>query len=164
MKTALLVSTAAVLGLVAPANADVTFKTQSSIQLTVDGAGSVATRLPSTLAVSGTNVTLDTVPTLGPLTAGSAVGYTPGAFSVTNAGDSFSYSESFLRGDASPSATPVTGGVVTALPMLGSTVTTSGGFAGDLSGVIDSGGELSITPGGAGTTAIGQFVTSLTVE
>lgn len=164
MKSALLVSTVAALGLAAPAHADITFKTQSSIQLTVDGAGSVATRLPSTLAVSGTNVTLDTVPSLGALTAGSAVGYTPGAFSITNSGDSFSYSESFIEGDATPSATTVVGGVVTALPMLGSTTTTSGGVASTLAGTLDSGGELGITAGGAGTTAIGQFVTSITVD
>jgi hypothetical protein len=164
MKSALLVSTVAALGLAAPAHADITFKTQSSIQLTVDGAGSVATRLPSTLAVSGSNVTLDTVPSLGALNAGSAVGYTPGAFSITNTGDSFSYSESFIEGDATPSATTVTGGVVTALPMLGSTTTTSGGVASTLAGTLDSGGELGITAGGAGTTAIGQFVTSITVD
>ena len=147
-----------------PAHADITHKIQSSVQLTVDGAGSVANRVPSSLAVSGSNVTLDTVPSLGILTPGSAVGYTPGAFSITNAGDGFSYSESFLEGDATPSATTVTGGVVTALPMLGSTTTTSGGVAGNLAGTIDSGSELSITAGGAGTTAIGQVVTSITVD
>jgi len=147
-----------------PAKADITHKIQSSVQLTVDGAGSVANRVPSSLAVSGSNVTLDTVPAMGTLTPGSAVGYTPGAFSITNAGDSFSYSESFLEGDATPSATTVTGGVVTALPMLGSTTTTSGGVAGNLAGTIDSGSELSITAGGAGTTAIGQVVTSITVD
>ena len=166
MKTALLVSTAAILGLVAPAHADITFKTQSSIQLTVDGAGSVATRLPSTLAVSGTNVTLDTVPTLGPLTAGSAVGYTPGAFTITTAGDAFSYSEAYTEGDNVPTvlSTTVTAGVVPKLPIFGNTTTTSGGVAGTLAGTIATDGALTITAGGAGTTAIGQVIQELTIK
>ncbi len=51
-----------------PAHADITHKIQSSVQLTVDGAGSIANRVPSSLAVSGSNVTLDTVPAMGTLT------------------------------------------------------------------------------------------------
>ncbi len=164
MKTALLLSTAAVLGLVAPAHADITHKIQSSVQLTVDGAGSVATRVPSTYSISGSNITLDTAGGLGALTPGSAVGYSAADYSVTTPGDAFSYSESFLEGDATPSATTVTSGVVTALPMLGSTTTTPGGVASTLGGSIDSGGALSITAGGPGTTAIGQIVTSITVD
>ena len=51
-------------------------------------------------------VTLDTAPVLGTLTAGSAVGYTPGAYSITTAGDAFSYSESYIEGDATPTSLP----------------------------------------------------------
>ena len=164
MKTALLLSTVAVLGLVAPARADISHKIQSSVQLTVDGAGSVATRIPSTYSISGSNIILDTAGGLGALTPGSAVGYSAADYSVTTPGDAFSYSESFLEGDATPSATTVTSGVVTALPMLGSTTTTSGGVAGNLAGTIASDGAMSITAGGPGTTAIGQIVTSITVD
>ncbi len=146
-----------------PANADITHKIQSSIQLTVDGAASQASRIGSTLSVSGNNVTLDTAPVLGTLTAGSAVGYTPGAYSITTAGDAFSYSESFIEGDATPSATTVNSGIAD-LPAFGNTTTTSGGVAGDLAGTIGSDGTMSITAGGAGTTAIGQVVTTITVE
>ena len=147
-----------------PAQADITHKIQSSIQLSVDGAGSVATRIPSTYAVSGSNITLDTAGGLGSLTAGSAVGYTPASYSVTTAGDAFSYSESFIEGDATPSATTVTSGVVGSLPMLGSTTTTSGGVAGNLAGSIATDGALTITAGGAGTSAIGQVIQELTVD
>ena len=164
MKTALLFSTAAVLGLAVPAHADITHKIQSSVQLQVDGAASQASRIGSTLAVSGSNVTLDTAPVLGTLTAGSAVGYTPGAYSITTAGDAFSYSESFIEGDATPTATSVSSGVVDSLPMLGSTTTTSGGVAGTLAGTIATDGAMSITAGGAGTTATGQVVLSLEIE
>ena len=147
-----------------PAQADISHKIQSSVSLSVDGAGSVATRIPSTYSVSGNNVTLDTAGGLGTLTAGSAVGYTPAAYSVTTAGDAFSYSESFIEGDATPSDTTVTSGVVGSLPMLGSTTTTSGGVAGNLAGSIATDGALTITAGGAGTSAIGQVIQELTVD
>jgi len=150
--------------LAAPAQADITHRIQSSVSLSVDGAGSVATRIPSTYAVSGNNITLDTAGGLGTLTAGSAVGYTPADYSVTTAGDAFSFTESFIEGDATPSATTVTSGVVGSLPMLGSTTTTSGGVAGDLAGTIATDGALSITAGGAGTTAIGQVIQELTIK
>ena len=152
--------------LAAPAHADITHRIQSSVSLAVDGAGSVATRIPSTMAVSGSNVTLDTTPALGTLTSGTALGYTPGAFSVTTAGDSFSYSESYIEGDDVPSvlSTTVSSGVVTALPQFGSTTTTSGGVAGTLAGTIATDGALTITAGGAGTQAIGQVIQELTIK
>tara|TARA_A100001201_G_scaffold122902_1_gene106804 strand:- start:330 stop:818 length:489 start_codon:yes stop_codon:yes gene_type:complete len=162
MKRTLFVLGVTLLGL--PAHADITHRIQSSVQLSVDGAGSVAARIPSTYAVSGSNITLDTAGGLGSLTAGSAVGYTPASYSVTTAGDAFSYSESFIEGDATPSDTTVTSGVVGSLPMLGSTTTTSGGVAGSLAGSIATDGAISITAGGAGTSAIGQVIQELTVD
>ena len=147
-----------------PAQADITHRIQSSVSLSVDGAGSVATRIPSTYSISGNNVTLDTAGGLGTLTAGSAVGYTPADYSVTTAGDAFSLTESFIEGDATPSATTVTSGVVGSLPMLGSTTTTSGGVAGSLAGTIATDGALTITAGGAGTQAIGQVIQELTIK
>ncbi len=146
------------------AHADIIHKIQSSIQLTVDGAASQASRIGSTLSTSGNNVTLGTAPTLGSLTPASAIGYTPGDWSVTTAGDAFSYSESFIEGDATPSATTVTSGVTPTLPMLGNTTTSSGGVAGTLAGTIASDSAMTLTAGGAGTTAIGQIVTELTVK
>lgn len=162
MKRSLLVL--AITLLAAPAQADITHKIQSSVSLSVDGAGSVATRIPSTYSISGNNITLDTAGGLGSLTAGSAVGYTPAAYSVTTAGDAFSLTESFIEGDATPSATTVTSGVVTALPMLGNTTTTSGGVAGSLAGTIATDGALTITAGGAGTQAVGQIIQELTIK
>lgn len=164
MKRTLFVLGVTLLGL--PAHADITHRIQSSVQLSVDGAGSVANRVPSSLAVSGSNVTLDTAPAMGSFTSGTALGYTPGAFSVTTAGDSFSYSESYIEGDDVPSvlSTTVTSGVVPALPAFGSTTTTSGGVAGNLAGSIATDGAISITAGGAGTSAIGQVIQELTIK
>ena len=162
MKRTLLVLGVTLLGL--PAQADITHRIQSSVQLSVDGAGSVATKLPSTYAISGSNITLDTAGGLGALTAGDAVGYTPASYSVTTAGDAFSYSVSFIEGTPQQSATTVTSGVVTALPNFGSVTTTSGGVAGNLEGSIATDGALTITAGGAGTSAIGQVIQELTIK
>jgi hypothetical protein len=149
---------------VSPALADITVKHQSSIQLSVDGAASQATRLGSSYSVSGSGITLDTAGGLGTLTAGSAVGYTPADYSLTNDGASFNYSEAYLEGDATQAATTVTAGVVPSLPSLGSTLTQAGGVAGDLAGTITGGGVMAIEAGGAGTSATGQVILSITAN
>lgn len=149
-----------------PSQAETIHRIQSSVSLSVDGAGSVAIRQPSSMAVSGSNVTLGTAPTLGALTPGTALGYTPGDYSITTAGDAFSYSESYTGGDNTPSllSTTVTAGVVPALPVFGNVTTTSGGVASTLAGTIATDGAISITAGGAGTTAIGQVIQELTIK
>ena len=162
MKRALLVLGITLMA--SPAQADITHRIQSSVSLSVDGAGSVAARIPSTYSISGNNITLDTAGGLGTLTAGSAVGYTPADYSITTAGDAFSLTESFIEGDATPSATTVSSGVIGSLPMLGSTTTTSGGVAGSLAGTIATDGALTVTAGGAGTQAIGQVIQELTIK
>ena len=151
---------------ISPASADITHAIKSSISLTVDGAGSISTRVPSSVAVSGSNVTLGTAPALGTLTSGTAVGYTPGAYTITTAGDAFSYTESYIEGDDVPTvlSTTVTAGVVPAMPIFGSNTTTSGGVAGTLAGTIATDGELTITAGGDGTTAIGHVIQELTIR
>ena len=151
---------------ISPASADITHAIKSSISLTVDGAASQSIRQPSSLAVSGSNVTLGTPPVLGTLTSGTALGYTPGAYSITTAGDSFSYSESYIEGDDVPTvlSTTVTAGVVPALPIFGNTTTTAGGVAGTLAGTLATDGAMTITAGGAGTTAIGQVIQELTIR
>ena len=55
-------------------------------------------------------------------------------------------------------------GTVMDLPAFGNTVTSAGGFAGSLAGTIASDGAISLTAGGAGTTATGQVVTTLTIK
>ena len=150
--------------LAAPAQADITHRIQSSVSLSVDGAGSVAARIPSTYSLSGNNVSLDSGGSLSALTAGSAVGYTPASLSVVNAGDAFSYSESFIEGDATPTATTVASGVVSSLPIFGSTTTTSGGVAGSLGGSVGTSGAITITAVGAGTHAVGQVIQELTIK
>ena len=163
MKSVLILA-ALVLAAAAPAKADLTHRIQSSVSLTVDAAASAATRIGSSYSVTGNNITLDTAGGLSSLSAGSAVGYTPAAYSVTTAGDAFSFTEAFTEGDATPSATTVTSGVVGSLPMLGNTTTTAGGVAGLLDGSIASDHVISLTAGGAGTSAVGQMVTEIKID
>jgi len=54
--------------------------------------------------------------------------------------------------------------VAASLPAFGSVTTTAGGVAGALAGTIDSAGTMSLTAGGAGTSATGQFVAEITIR
>jgi len=147
----------------APAHADLTHKLSTSVQLTVDASASQATRLGSTYSVSGNNVSA----TLGGLTAPSgtaAATMNAGTYSQTTDGSAFSFSETFNSGDAVPTGTTVSSGVVGTLPAFGSVTTTAGGVAGSLGGSIDSAGTMSLTAGGAGTSATGQFVSEITIK
>jgi len=147
----------------APANADLITKHSTSVQLTVDAAASQATRLGSSYSVSGSNVSA----TLGGLTAPSgsaAATMNAGTYSQTTDGSAFSFSETFNGGDAIPTGTTVSSGVVGSLPAFGSVTTTAGGVAGSLAGTIDSAGTMALTAGGAGTSATGQFVSEITIK
>jgi len=147
----------------APANADLITKHSTSVQLTVDAAASQATRLGSSYSVSGSNVSA----TLGGLTAPSgsaAATMNAGTYTQTTAGSAFSFTETFNQGDAIPSNTTITSGVAPSLPAFGSVTTTAGGVAGTLAGTIDSAGVMSLTAGGAGTSATGQFVAEITIR
>ena len=146
------------------AQADITHKISSSVQLTVDAAASQATRIGSSYSVSGSNVSITTEGGLGALTAGSAVGYTATDYSAPTDGTPWSFSEAFTEGDATPTGTTITSGVAASIPAFGSVTTTAGGVAGSLGGSIDSSGTMSLTAGGAGTSATGQFVTEIYVK
>ena len=145
----------------APAHADITHKISTSVQLTVDAAASQATRIGSTYSMSGTDITINTEGGLGTLSSGSAVSYTPTDWT---GGSSSTFTESFIEGDAVPTGTTVTSGVVGSLPAFGNVTTTSGGVAGSLAGSIDNTHTMSLTAGGAGTSATGQFVSEITIK
>ena len=86
---------------------------------------------------------------------------------INTAGSAFSFSESWTQGDAvAPIGTgvDVTSGVVADMPSYGETLTMSGGVAGSLAGTITSAGITTLTAGGAGTTATGQFVTEIQLD
>jgi hypothetical protein len=138
-------------------------KMSSSVQLTVDTARSTATRLGSQYSVSGSNVSTSDGTNSGALSAGtiSSGVYDPGTITATQAtsGEAFSYSASFLQGDAIPTSAPTVG----AVPNFGSVTSYASGSAGSLAGTIATDGGITLTAGGAGTSAVGQFVSEITV-
>lgn len=152
----------------APAYADVTHKLSSSVQLTVDAAATNVQRVGSTYSISGNNVTTQYTPSggsatasIGSLTVASGVGAIP-TLSVTQAtaGESFSFTQSFYQGDALGTAAPTTG----AVHNFSNQTSTAAGTAGSLAGTIDSSSTVGLTAGGAGTNAVGQFVSEVTIR
>ena len=140
-------------------------KMSSSVQLTVDAARTSATRLGSQYSISGSNVGTSDGTTSGMLSSGtiSSGVYAPGTItsnqlSATN-GEAFSFSASYVQGDAVPTSAPTVG----AVPNFGSITSYASGSAGDLAGTIATDGAITLTAGGAGTNAVGQFVSEITV-
>ena len=157
--------------LVAPANADLTHRLTTSTQLTVEGAFTSGTRLGSTYTVSGSNIKVASENDhFGKLTAPSgtaAATLDAGTYDINTAGSAFSFSESFTAGDSVNTigtGVDVTSGVVADMPAYGTVLTSSGGVAGTLAGTITSAGVMTLTAGGAGTSATGQFVSEITVK
>ena len=153
----------AMLGLTAPAHADMTHKISSSVQLNVQSAATQATRIGSTYTVSGSGVATTDGTTANTISAGTITSgvYSPGTIAATQdtPGNAFSFSQSYTQADAVPTSAPTVGQV----PNFSSITSYSAGTAGDLAGTIGTTGAITITAGGAGTTATGQFVAEITV-
>ena len=150
------------------AKADITHKLSSSIQLQVNAAATNVERLGTSYSVSGNNVTTQYTPeggsatnSIGSLTVSSGVGAIPTLSAVqATAGESFSFSQSFTQGDAIVSSAPSVG----AVSPLSSQTSTAAGSAGTLAGTIDSSSTITLTGGGAGTSATGQFVSEISIR
>lgn len=140
-------------------------KHSTSVQLTVDSAMSHATRVGNSYSINGTNVGTSDGTTSGVLSTGTITSgiYSPGTISAnqlsaTN-GETFSYSTSFTQGDAIETSAPTVGDV----PNFSNVTSYTAGVAGSLAGTVTSAGKLTVTAGGAGTQATGQFVSEITV-
>ena len=151
----------------APVKADITHKLTSSVQLNVNAAATNVERVGSSYSVSGNNVTTQYTPdggsatnSVGAMTIASGVGSIPTLSAVqATAGESFSFTQSFTQGDAIVSSAPTVG----AVSPLSSQTSTSAGTAGSLAGTIDSSSTITLTGGGAGTSATGQFVSEINI-
>jgi len=156
--------------LAGPAYADLSHSITTSTQLSVNGAYTDASRIGSTYAVSGSNIKVATDAHFGKLTAGTATTAATldvGSYDVNTVGSAFSFSETWTQGDATApigTGVDVTSGVVADMPAYGETLTMSGGVAGSLAGTITSAGVLTLTAGGANTSAIGSVVTNVTIK
>ena len=152
----------------APVKADITHKLTSSVQLNVNAAATNVERIGSSYSVSGNNVTTQYTPdggsattSVGAMTIASGVGSIPTLSAVqATAGESFSFTQSFTQGDAIVSSAPSVG----AVSALSSQTSTASGVAGSLAGTIDSSSTITLTGGGAGTSAIGQFVSEISIR
>jgi len=138
-------------------------KHASSVQLTVDAARSTASRIGSSFSISGSGVDTTDGTTANTISAGTITSgvYSPGTIAATqdHPGNAFSFSQSYTQADAVPTAAPTVGQV----PNFSSITSYTAGTAGDLAGTIATTGAITVTAGGAGTTATGQFVSEITV-
>ena len=138
-------------------------KHSSSVQLTVDAARTTATRIGSSYSISGSGVNTTDGTTAGTVASGSITSgiLTPNVISATQAtdGNAFSFSASYTAGDAIPTSAPTVG----AVGNFGSVTSYASGTAGNLAGTVTTAGALTVTAGGAGSTATGQFVSEITV-
>ena len=151
-------------GFSSPVMADITHKLSSSIQLNVDAAATQVERIGSSWSVSGNGVDTTDGTTVNTVSAGTITSgvMSPGTIAATQdvPGASFSYSATYIQGDAVSQSAPSVGAVSNSSDQ----VSTAAGTAGDLAGTITTAGVMTITAGGAGTTATGQFVNELTVQ
>ena len=138
-------------------------KHAASVQLTVDAARSTATRIGSSFSISGSNIDTTDGSTAGAVSAGTITSgvYNPGTITATQdtAGSAFSFSQSFTQGDAVPTSAATVGDIQN----FGSMTSYTAGTAGSLAGTVTSAGVLTVTAGGAGTSATGQYVSEITV-
>ena len=138
-------------------------KHAASVQLTVDAARATSSRIGSSFSISGSNIDTTDGSTANTVSAGTITSgvYSPGTIAATQdtPGAAFSFSQSYTQADAVPTSAATVG----ANPNFGSVTSYSAGTAGDLAGTVTSAGVLTVTAGGAGTTAIGQYVSEITV-
>ena len=146
------------------ARADITSRMTSSVQLTVNAAATQMQRVGNSYSISGNNVDTTDGTTANTVSAGAISSgiYGPGTISVTqdDPGEAFSFSTSFIQGDAIDTTGPDIGDV----SAYSNQLSTAAGTAGNLAGTVTSQGALTVTAGGAGTTATGQFVTELVID
>ena len=158
--------------LAAPAySGGITHKITATAQASVDGSYSHAKRIGSTYSMSSSGVTAGTMGHLdvpassdGTLT-GVAATHGSGSYTQTTAGAATTFSETFVMGDATPSATTLSSGAIGSLPMLGDTISYTGGDNTGLAATITSvsGGTIGLTAGKSGTSVTGSITSSLSI-
>ena len=150
--------------LAAPARADITHAITTSTQLSVSAAATQAQRIGSSSSAAGSNVDTTDGTTANTVSAGTITSgvYSPGTIAATqdNPGAAFSYSQSYTQADAVPTSAPAVG----AVGNFSNVTSTAAGVAGSLAGTITSQGVLTLTAGGAGTSAIGSVESAITIK
>ena len=153
-----------VAGFSSPAFADITHKMTSSFQLTTNAAATQVERIGSTYTVSGSGVTMAVgdnsgqVGGLGTLTDGVGQGSIATA-TQTSAGSAYSFSQSFIEGDAIVTTAPAVGAVSAYSDQVSTAVGSGTG-----TGTVTQAHAITAVGGGTGTVTTGQFVTELTIN
>ena len=156
-----------VAGLGSPAFADVTHRMQSSVQLQTNAAATQVSRIGSTYTASGSGVTMDVgggnsadnnVGGIGSLTDGVGQGSIATA-TQTSAGGAYSFSQSFIEGDAIVTTAPTVGAVSAYSDQVSTAVGSGTG-----TGTVTSAHAITAVGGGTGTVTTGQFVTELLIN
>ena len=156
-------------GFSSPVMADITHSISSSVQLNVNAAATQVERIGNSYSVSGTNID---VTTLGGMTADDgAASFSDGTYTVADDATTWAFTENFTVGDSVDSDGPDVGDISNysnqtstaagAHTFTDSTTNQTSELAGTISTV---GGISDLSAGGAGTSAIGQVVTSLTIQ
>ena len=136
----------------------------SSVKLESISAGITADKIGSSYSISGTNITTTsgdtaTVGGFGSVTDGVPSVTMPSA-TQTTAGETFSFSQSYLEGDATAGSAPTVGTVSNFSDL----TSTAAGSVGTAAVTLDH-HTMTLTGGtGTGIVLTGQFVTDLTLD
>ena len=136
----------------------------SSVKLESLSAATSADKIGSSYSISGTNITTTsgdnaTVGGFGSVTSGVPSVTMPSA-TQTTAGETFSFTQSYLEGDATAGSAPTVGTVGNFSDL----TSTAAGSVGTAAVTLDH-HTMSLTGGtGTGVVLTGQFVTDLTVD
>ena len=152
------------------ARADLTHRLSSSTQLQVDAGYTSVSRAANTYSTSGSGVSTTITPSggsaasnLGGISAVSTAGVATFALpdvAQTTQGNAYSFTQNITTGDAIVTTAADVGDVLG----YSNIVSTAPGTAGSLAGTILSSGAMTLTAGGSGTSATGQFVTEITIR
>ena len=154
-------------GFSSPVLADITHRMTSSTQVITNAAATQVERIGSTYTVSGSGVTMDVgggnsadnmVGGLGTLTDGVGQGSIATA-TQTSAGGAYSFSQSFIEGDAISTTAPAVGAVSAYSDQVSTAVGSGTG-----TGTVTSAHAITAVGGGTGTITTGQFVTELLIN
>ena len=154
-------------GFSSPVLADITHRMTSSTQLITNAAATQVERIGSTYTVSGSGVTMDVgggnsadnmVGGLGTLTDGVGQGSIATA-TQTSAGGAYSFSQSFIEGDAIVTTAPSVGAVSAYSDQISTAVGSGTG-----TGTVTQAHAITVAGGGTGTVTTGQFVTELVID
>ena len=146
------------------AYSDIQSTITSSVKLESLSAATTADKIGSSYSISGTNITTTSgdaasVGGFGSVTNGVPAVTMPSA-TQTTAGETFSFTQSYLEGDATSGSAPTVGQVNNFSDL----TSTSAGSVGTAAVSLDH-HTMSLTGGtGTGVVLTGQFVTDLTVD